>query len=550
MLIRHFLLFTCLLIVNAIAFGQRSPKVNHLTVELSQLSVNDTNRVEIYRQLSWSLNQSSPGQAMDYADSAIDLARKHQMQLAEASALNAKGVVYYYISSYPEAIKCFYQVVDIYHDLGLGNRLSSTYTNIGNSYEKMMASPQALEYQRKALALVDEDDHSLRGAILNNIGNIFIQEEDYDSAMYFHRHALRYRVLAKEPDNMGYSYQNLGLCYLRQNMLLTGIAYMDSAYVVYQQYDNDAEQANVAIELAIAQRQLRNFTLAANYLDTALMLSQQVGNLNSEMLTYKEKSQLLEDQQLPDQALRFFKQYNVLRDTLFNHEREQEVFALHTRFQLEKKDKEMAQLQLTVARANHNRLVATLITLLVIVVLIGVFIYARLQMRKQDLRAALLLKEKESQSRELDDKKRELMTQSLHQQQKKELLYKINDKLLKLGSEQRITREGKFKELKSLITENLQFDECWSELKLHFEGVHPNFFIALEHDYPALTANEKRLCAYIKLNLSTKDISRMLHVEEKSVQMARYRLKKKMNIPADTDLNFVIHRLEAAHQMA
>ena len=65
-----------------------------------------------------------------------------------------------------------------------------------------------------------------------------------------------------------------------------------------------------------------------------------------------------------------------------------------------------------------------------------------------------------------------------------------------------------------------------------------------------MLSNEKRLCAYIKLNLSTKDISRMLHVEEKSVQMARYRLKKKMNIPADSDLNHVIHRLEVAHQLA
>ena len=94
-----------------------------------------------------------------------------------------------------------------------------------------------------------------------------------------------------------------------------------------------------------------------------------------------------------------------------------------------------------------------------------------------------------------------------------------------------------------MIKENLLFVTGWDQLKLHFERVHPCFFQDLENAFTNLTANEKRHCAYIKLNLSTKEIASLLNVSDKSVQMARYRMKKKMMIEPETELQEVIYAL-------
>jgi len=87
------------------------------------------------------------------------------------------------------------------------------------------------------------------------------------------------------------------------------------------------------------------------------------------------------------------------------------------------------------------------------------------------------------------------------------------------------------------------FENNWDDFKLHFEKVHPDFFTKLGNAYPSLSQTDNKHCAYIRMKLNTKEIARLLGISATSVQMARFRLKKKMNLGKDIDLRNHIHKI-------
>lgn len=153
----------------------------------------------------------------------------------------------------------------------------------------------------------------------------------------------------------------------------------------------------------------------------------------------------------------------------------------------------------------------------------------RRQMQKDHEHIARLSQEKEL----VESKNRELSANSI-------LLMKKNDSLKKALKEMENIHKNfhvDIGDIKSEIVSSLKGDESWDTFKLHFERVHPQFFSILKKMYPRLTDNELRLCAYIRIGLSNKQIAQMLLVQSKAVIQARYRLKKRMELPETTSVS-------------
>jgi 7TM diverse intracellular signalling/7TMR-DISM extracellular 2 len=142
------------------------------------------------------------------------------------------------------------------------------------------------------------------------------------------------------------------------------------------------------------------------------------------------------------------------------------------------------------------------------------------------------MQHEKSRNDALEDKlaanNRQLASATLYIVQKNELLTQLKTNIKTLGKK---LPQGS-KELDS-IESNLQsnqfLDNDWEKFKLHFEQVHPRFFEALKTQYPGLTQNETRLCAYFHMNLGTKEIAGLLNIDPASVRRAKTRLNKKMN---------------------
>ncbi len=120
-------------------------------------------------------------------------------------------------------------------------------------------------------------------------------------------------------------------------------------------------------------------------------------------------------------------------------------------------------------------------------------------------------------------------TQLLHY---KQYLKEVKADLKFIKTDNTKALNNSIKQIDSIIESN---DE-WEQLKLHFNTVFSGFYDNLLHKCPSLTETELRHCMFIKLHIQTKEIARILNVDPRSVQTARYRIKKKLDLPEDQDL--------------
>jgi len=138
---------------------------------------------------------------------------------------------------------------------------------------------------------------------------------------------------------------------------------------------------------------------------------------------------------------------------------------------------------------------------------------------------------------ELGHKNKELASAAMHLVQKGELLGNVREELIKIkkGSNGEGSPEELKKMLKILNEEN-KMDKDWEQFAVHFDNVHSDFLQILKNAYPNLSAHELKLSAYLRMNLSSKEIAQLENISVRGVEISRYRLRKKLRIPTETNL--------------
>jgi DNA-binding NarL/FixJ family response regulator len=86
------------------------------------------------------------------------------------------------------------------------------------------------------------------------------------------------------------------------------------------------------------------------------------------------------------------------------------------------------------------------------------------------------------------------------------------------------------------IESTLRLQEDWEQFERHFDQVHGDFLARLRNEFLDLTPNEQKLCAFLRLNLSTKEISNLMSISLRGVEVARYRLRKKLGLQQGDNL--------------
>lgn len=138
---------------------------------------------------------------------------------------------------------------------------------------------------------------------------------------------------------------------------------------------------------------------------------------------------------------------------------------------------------------------------------------------------------------EIGHKNSELANSAMHLVQKREMLGKIREDLnilLKKIDNEQVSNE--FKKLLKILGEDNKIDDNWENFAHHFDKVHTDFLIVLKNRYPGLTANELKLCAYLRMNLSSKEIAQLMNISIRGVEIGRYRLRKKLGLSKETNL--------------
>ena len=164
------------------------------------------------------------------------------------------------------------------------------------------------------------------------------------------------------------------------------------------------------------------------------------------------------------------------------------------------------------------------------------FMYKRkMQMRKENEEEM----KKRKMKMELDHKAQDLAASTMNVIRKNEILLDIDAELESISenmAEDRNKLLKKLAKIRHMIKENIQHDNIWQQFEENFDIVYDDFLKRLGEQYPQLTVSDKKMCAYLKMDLSSKEIAPLLNLTVRSVEMTRYRLRKKLGLSREDNL--------------
>ena len=139
---------------------------------------------------------------------------------------------------------------------------------------------------------------------------------------------------------------------------------------------------------------------------------------------------------------------------------------------------------------------------------------------------------------EISLKKSQLTNTAMHLIDKNDFITSIQKSLDELVSDSELPKvKSKLKRIVSDIEKNKNDNEDWSQFEMLFNEVNNDFTKKIKAQYPKLSPQEIRLCLYLKMNLNTKEIANMSYVTPRAIEMSRYRLRKKLELDKEVNLN-------------
>ena len=136
---------------------------------------------------------------------------------------------------------------------------------------------------------------------------------------------------------------------------------------------------------------------------------------------------------------------------------------------------------------------------------------------------------------ELEHKKRALVSSTLLLVQKNETLAEIKEELNIIKKENK-SSQPKIDKLIHKLQQDEVLDEGWEQFMLHFNELHGDFLKRIKQAYPTLTPKDLKLCGYLRMNLSTKEIASLMNVSIRGVEASRYRIRKKCELESTHNL--------------
>lgn len=142
----------------------------------------------------------------------------------------------------------------------------------------------------------------------------------------------------------------------------------------------------------------------------------------------------------------------------------------------------------------------------------------------------------------MKQKNKELANATYQMVHKNETLINLKEKLKTMVNNMTSDENKQLtRKLIKMINKDIDSEKQWEIFETHFENVHEEFLKRLKETYPDLTPRELKLCAYLRMNISSKEISVLMNISTRGVEIARYRLRKKLHLQRDTNLvDFII----------
>ncbi|TRX71799.1 tetratricopeptide repeat protein [Carboxylicivirga sp. M1479] len=456
---------------------------------------------------------------------------KDKRWLAEFQLEN--GATHYYLGDYDDALEDYLSAINGFKELNNSVGLVRTYNNTGMIYDRLENFTNAIEFYKQAIdyfyQLNEEENEKFKRflpQIYNNIASAYESIGKSEDAIIYYQRALQVAKEINFRHIIGSINNNLGKIEISNGNFDIAREHLMKAITIRQE-DEELEG------LAKSYYFLSNYYSTTNKVDSAewaakksLAIAQSVNILEPQKISHMFLYEIYESKGLYKEALEQHKLYKSLSDSLINEQKVNQLSQLQISFEVDKIE-ESNKLEKAKIKSFYTILIIVLLAILLIAIL--VLFLLRMQKKKVQLENSKL-------EVEVETKNRELTTNVMYLVQKNELLNNVAKNLISL--KEKLKEENK-KPLQRIIY-NLQSqsdNEVWQEFELRFNQVHKDFYEQIRAKHSEITPSEERLCALLRLNMTSKEIAAITHQTVRGVEVARGRLRKRLELTGkDTNL--------------
>lgn len=495
-----------------------------------------------------SLIKKQPNAAFIKIKNALNKALSQNDSISAANCYLHLAELFYYQAAYPQAVDYYYKADRIFRKSNDLNNLAKTINKTGEAYYYSKQYEVSLAKFQEGLALYKR---------LNNIngiaesygliGQTYEKSKKYAQAMKYQQLALREFQKTKDKTGIAKIYENLGSIYEDEPKMDSALKYYDLALNLNKADSNDLAQIEIINNIGDVYRKTGRYNEALAYTRKAGQMALAMNDQYQLSSAYRDLSKNFDLMKRYDSAYHYSELGRNIFLRIFTEDTNKQMALLQTLFEIQQKDSAISDFEKE-KKANQFIIIATML----IVILLGllaasIFSRQRLKLRNEqqlnEQNHALYLAQKDAIEAELELKGKELTSNTLHVIQSNQFLEELRTELEEMIKDDKRDQKKKLQQIVTKINQSTSRDKHWKEFSSLFEQIHHTFFDNLKKYSEELTASDLRLVALIKMNLNSKDMATLFGISQDSLRVARYRLRKKLDIPQGENLSTFIQTL-------
>jgi len=353
-----------------------------------------------------------------------------------------------------------------------------------------------------------------------NLGHIYEEQNKYPLAEKMYLTGLEMAKSVKIFANYeGQLTQSLGLLYLKMKQLPKAKLYFDNSMRLQTNLQNTSLLAVGFLGYGQYYEQIQQIDEAIKSYEKGMTLAEQVNSIDLQVELSDHLYKIFKTRKDYEKAF-YYLNLNVEKKEIEKKQQTKEGLARKS-IQRNLKTEEMK-----IAEQQHKNNVFIAIFIFMIISIATFYVWTSMKARKE---INILLQENQQQEilkEELEFTHQQMTSQALQAMQKDETLQQIVQKI-KNNQQDEVLNSQILKSI-SKDLEKINVTKNWDEFEKRFVGIHANFFQNLFAAHPNLSSNERRLCAFLRLDMSTKEISSLTGQSVRAIELSRIRLRKKL----------------------
>lgn len=467
-------------------------------------------------------------QAYKYFEKALEFARKAGNKPEIAANLANLGISLTIWGDYGRAIAVMEDALNIDNELANLDAVATDYNTIGKIYSYWGQPEKAIEYFQKALEidrkLNNTDKISIR---FNSIGTVYRDMGDYDLALIYFQDALHLDSVSGNFGKCAVRYHNIGETYFLKGQTAKAQDYLLLAKNHFRNAENLIDLSSTLYTLGKISQDLGDYRQSVKYLDEALITARSAHLQHQQQNVLKTYAEVLFHLGNASLAYQMLKAKDSISEMVFSTENSRQLSSFEARYKVKeasnqaeifRKDASLRKKRMIILGISSASVVAILFTLMLLIRLKAINIRQEHALTEQKAHAL---------NQELELRNKELALSAMNIIKNNEAILSISEALRESAR-----NENNAENLQEIIGKihGIEHSNHWNDFEVRFTQVHQDFFDKLDSQFPGLSPNERRLCAFLKLNMTTKEIASITFQSVKSINVARTRLRKKLGL--------------------